>query len=131
MIFLLKEQTILQAITSFDMGKFAQGLLGYIFLIIDSIVYFFVNKAYTMYLALAQFKLFDNETFKDLITRTYIIIGVISLFIVAYALINSIINPDNASKGDKSLSKIVKNIVFSIIGIAIVPTIFNYFYYFQ
>lgn len=131
MIFLLKEQTILQAITSFDMGKFAQGLLGYIFLIIDSIVYFFVNKAYTMYLALAQFKSFDNETFKDLITRTYIIIGVISLFIVAYALINSIINPDNASKGDKSLSKIVKNIVFSIIGIAIVPTIFNYFYYFQ
>lgn len=131
MIFLLKEQTILQAITSFDMGKFAQGLLGYIFLIIDSIVYFFVNKAYTMYLALAQFKLFDNETFRDLITRTYIIIGVISLFIVAYALINSIINPDNASKGDKSLSKIVKNIVFSIIGIAIVPTIFNYFYYFQ
>lgn len=131
MIFLLKEQTILQAITSFDMGKFAQGLLGYIFLIIDSIVYFFVNKAYTMYLALAQFKLFDNETFKDLITRTYIIIGVISLFIVAYVLINSIINPDNASKGDKSLSKIVKNIVFSIIGIAIVPTIFNYFYYFQ
>ena len=100
MIFLLKEQTILQAITSFDMGKFAQGLLGYIFLIIDSIVYFFVNKAYTMYLALAQFKLFDNETFRDLITRTYIIIGVISLFIVAYALINSIINPDNASKGD-------------------------------
>lgn len=131
MIFLLKEKTILQAITSFDMGKFAQGLLGYIFLIIDSIVYFFVNKAYTMYLALAQFKLFDNETFKDLITRTYIIIGVISLFIVAYALINSIINPDNASKGDKSLSKIVKNIAFSIIGIAIVPTIFNYFYYFQ
>lgn len=131
MIFLLKEKTILQAITSFDMGKFAQGLLGYIFLIIDSIVYFFVNKAYTMYLALAQFKLFDNETFQDLITRTYIIIGVISLFIVAYALINSIINPDNASKGDKSLSKIVKNIVFSIIGIAVVPTIFNYFYYFQ
>lgn len=131
MIFLLKEKTILQAITSFDMGKFAQGLLGYIFLIIDNIVYFFVNKAYTMYLALAQFKLFDNETFKDLITRTYIIIGVISLFIVAYALINSIINPDNASKGDKSLSKIVKNIAFSIIGIAIVPTIFNYFYYFQ
>ena len=131
MIFLLKEQTILQAITSFDMGKFAQGLLGYIFLIIDSIVYFFVNKAYTMYLALAQFKLFDNETFKDLITRTYIIIGVISLFIVAYALINSIINPDNASKGDKSLAKIVKNIVLSIIGIAIVPTVFSYFYYFQ
>ena len=84
-----------------------------------------------MYIALAQFKLFDDKVFDDLINRTYIIIGVIALFIVAYALLNSIINPDNASKGDKSLSKIVKNFIFAIIGIAIVPTVFNYFYYFQ
>ena len=84
-----------------------------------------------MYIALAQFKLFDDKVFDDLINRTYIIIGVIALFIVAYALLNSIINPDNASKGDKSLSKIVKNFIFAIIGIAIVPTVFNYFYCFQ
>lgn len=131
MIFLLKEQTLLQALSGLSIGGILKAILGYIFILIDSVVYFFVSQGFKMYIALSQFKLFDNSTFKDLINRTYIIIGVVSLFIVAYALINSIINPDNASKGDKSLSKIVKNIVFAIIGIAIVPTLFDYFYYFQ
>lgn len=128
---LLKTQSFLQALSSISLGGILKAILGYIFLAIDSVVYFFVSQGFKMYIALAQFKLFDENVFKDLINRTYIVIGVIALFIVAYALINSIINPDNASKGDKSLSKIVKNFIFAIIGIAIVPTVFNYFYYFQ
>lgn len=128
---LLKTQSFLQALSSISLGGILKAILGYIFLAIDSVVYFFVSQVFKMYIALAQFKLFDDKVFDDLINRTYIIIGVIALFIVAYALLNSIINPDNASKGDKSLSKIVKNFIFAIIGIAIVPTVFNYFYYFQ
>lgn len=128
---LLKTQSFLQALSSISLGGILKAILGYIFLAIDSVVYFFVSQGFKMYIALAQFKLFDDKVFDDLINRTYIIIGVIALFIVAYALLNSIINPDNASKGDKSLSKIVKNFIFAIIGIAIVPTVFNYFYYFQ
>lgn len=128
---LLKTQSFLQALSSISLGGILKAILGYIFLAIDSVVYFFVSQGFKMYIALAQFKLFDDKVFNDLINRTYIIIGVIALFIVAYALLNSIINPDNASKGDKSLSKIVKNFIFAIIGIAIVPTVFNYFYYFQ
>ena len=54
------------------------------------------------------------------------------MFLVAYALISAIINPDNATKGkNSSFSGIVKNIIFAIIGIAIVPTIFDYAYEFQ
>ena len=128
---LLKTQSFLQALSSISLGGILKAILGYIFLAIDSVVYFFVSQGFKMYIALSQFKLFDDKVFDDLINRTYIIIGVIALFIVAYALLNSIINPDNASKGDKSLSKIVKNFIFAIIGIAIVPTVFNYFYYFQ
>lgn len=128
---LLKTQSFLQALSSISLGGILKAILGYIFLAIDSVVYFFVSQGFKLYIALAQFKLFDDKVFDDLINRTYIIIGVIALFIVAYALLNSIINPDNASKGDKSLSKIVKNFIFAIIGIAIVPTVFNYFYYFQ
>lgn len=131
MIYILKSQSFLQAFSSISLGGILKAILGYIFLAIDSVVYFFVAQGFKMYIALAQFKLFDENVFKDLINRTYIVIGVIALFIVAYALINSIINPDNASKGGKSFGKIIKNFIFAIIGIAIVPTVFNYFYYFQ
>ena len=39
---------------------------------------------------------------------------------------------ENATKGkNSSITGVVKNIIFAIIGIAIVPSIFNYAYDFQ
>lgn len=123
--------TTLERLKNIDFGKFFILILRTLFIWIDSVVYYFVNKFFQVYIYLAQFRLFDNIDFQDLIERTYIVVGVISLFMVAYALLNAIINPDNAGKGDKSLSKILKNLVFAIIGVAIVPTVFDYIYYFQ
>ena len=80
---LLKTQSFLQALSSISLGGILKAILGYIFLAIDSVVYFFVSQGFKMYIALAQFKLFDDKVFDDLINRTYIIIGVIALFIVA------------------------------------------------
>jgi len=111
--------------------RFIQYILGWIFLLFDSIIYGLLSTFFDVYIALAQFRIFDNEVFKDLVNRVYILIGVIALFIVAYALINAIINPDNAGKGDKSLSKILRNLAFAIVGVALIPTAFDYAYYFQ
>lgn len=130
-IFMAANNTILDASKNTGFGQFLQSILSYVCLLIDSVVYFLVKVAYKLFLALAQFELFNDSTFEYLINRTYIIIGVISSFIVAYSLLNAIINPDNASKENKSVTKIVKNIVIAIIGVAVMPTIFSYFYYFQ
>ena len=130
-IFMAADNTILDASKNTGFGQFLQSILSYVCLLIDSVVYFLVKVAYKLFLALAQFELFNDSAFEYLINRTYIVIGVISLFIVAYSLLNAIINPDNASKGNKSVTKIVKNIVIAIIGVAVMPTIFSYFYYFQ
>lgn len=130
-IFMAASNTILDASKNAGIGQFLLAILSFICLAIDSVVYFAITVAYKLFLALAQFEIFNNEAFDFLINRTYIVIGVVSLFVVAYSLLNSIINPDNASKGNKSFAKIVKNVVIAIVGVAIVPTIFNYFYYFQ
>lgn len=130
-IFMAASNTILDASKNAGIGQFLLAVLSFICLAIDSVVYFAITVAYKLFLALAQFEIFNNEAFDFLINRTYIIIGVVSLFVVAYSLLNSIINPDNAGKGNKSFAKIVKNVVIAIVGVAIVPTIFNYFYYFQ
>ena len=130
-IFMAANNTILDASKNTGFGQFLQSILSYVCLLIDSVVYFLVKVAYKLFLALAQFELFNDSAFEYLINRTYIVIGVISLFIVAYSLLNAIINSDNASKGNKSITKIVKNIVIAIIGVAVMPTIFSYFYYFQ
>ena len=130
-IFMAASNTILDASKNAGIGQFLLAVLSFICLAIDSVVYFAITVAYKLFLALAQFEIFNNEAFDYLINRTYIIIGVVSLFVVAYSLLNSIINPDNTGKGNKSFAKIVKNVVIAIVGVAIVPTVFNYFYYFQ
>ena len=130
-IFMAASNTILDASKNAGIGQFLLAVLSFICLAIDSVVYFAITVTYKLFLALAQFEIFNNEAFDYLINRAYIIIGVVSLFVVAYSLLNSIINPDNAGKGNKSFAKIVKNVVIAIVGVAIVPTVFNYFYYFQ
>lgn len=130
-ILIAASNTILDASKNSGFGQFLQAVLSYVCLAIDSIVYFVVTIAYKIFLALSQFELFNDGAFEYLINRAYIIIGVISLFLVAYSLLNAIINPENSAKGKNSVSKIVKNVVIAIIGVAIVPTLFNYFYYFQ
>ena len=128
---LLTTNSILDASKGFDIGQFFQTIFSYVCLFIDNFVYFLVKNAFKLFLAISQFQIFSDTAFEDIINRTYLLIGVVSLFFVAYALLNAIINPDNASKGDKSITKIVKNIIIAIVGIAIVPTVFNWFYYFQ
>ena len=131
LILILANSSILDASKQATIGQFIQALLSTVCLMIDSMVYYIVSIAFKLFLAISQFEIFSDAAFNDLINRTYVVIGVISLFLVAYALLNAIINPDNFSKGDKSASKIVKNIIIAIIGIALVPTVFNWFYEFQ
>ena len=114
------------------MGAFLMKLIRYLFLTIDSIIYGFIASTYEMFTFMSQIRVFENEEMKALTNRIYILVGVVAMFFVAYALICAIINPDNATKGkNNSLTGIVKNIIIAIVGVAIVPTIFNYAYDFQ
>lgn len=121
-----------QNILTDALSKIFGKILRTIFLAFDSIIYALISYLYKIFTFLSQVRLFENDRMKDLANRMYIIIGVVSLFLVAYALISAIINPDNATKGkNSSFSGIIKNIIFAIIGIALVPTIFSYAYEFQ
>ena len=111
-----------------SIADFIVAIFSFIFLLIDSVVYAIVGWAYDMFTIIAGARVLDESALRDLADRIYIVIGVIALFIVAYALLQAIIDPDKASKGDTSLGKIIPNIAIAIVGIAIVPTIFNYAY---
>lgn len=109
---------------------FFTTIFTWIFLFIDTIIYYGVSLAYRVFIALASARLFgsDETFFRTLTEKVYVVIGVVALFLVAYALLVAIINPDNANKGDKSLGKLFPNIALAIVGIAIVPTVFNWAY---
>ena len=114
-----------------NIADFLVSILSGISLFIDSIVYQLLGYAYNLFNVIASARVLSQDTLATLANRVYIIIGVIALFLVAYALLTAIIDPDKASKGDTSLGKIVPNIAIAIVAIALVPTVFSYAYRIQ
>lgn len=109
-----------------------QSAIFWLLLKIDSIVYTFIDWIYQIILMLADGDILGNTNIVDeLINRLYLIIGVIILFLVAYSLLRSMVNPDEALKGKESPVKIIQNVIISVVLIALVPYIFNFAMDFQ
>ena len=102
-----------------------------ILLFLDSIVYFLISWVYQIILVLCNYDLLgDSSQIDALINRIYVIIGVVVLFLVAYSLLKIMVNPDD-TKGKNSPFNIIKNVIISIVLIALTPTIFNFAMDFQ
>lgn len=101
---------------------FEYGLTG-VFLFIDGIVYWCVSKLFSLFVALAGAEIITSDMYAEIVQRFEVIIGVVMLFYIAYALLKSIINPDELSK---NTSGIVKNFIITIVLLTIVPVIFDY-----
>ena len=91
-------------------------------------VYSFVNWVYQIFLYIASARLLSNDDVSKLTDRLMIILGIVTLFIVSFQLIRTIIDPD---KEIKNTSKIFTNVITSIIMLVVVNTAFNYAYQIQ
>jgi|GEM_PF-2072553 len=109
-------------------GKALNTGLHSIFLWIDAVVYYFASVMYDIFIKITQIRLFNDEFLSTFSNRIYVLMGVIMLFFLAYSLLKSIIDPDQLSKGDKSVAKMVPNIVISLVIVGFLPTIFDYLY---
>ena len=106
-----------------NISNFFIGIL----LFLDGIIYSLISWVYQIILVICQIDILDNSYEIDaLVNRIYVIIGVIVLFLVAYSLLKSMVNPDDALKNKKGPVNIIKDIIISIVLIALVPTIFSF-----
>lgn len=101
------------------------SLLYWIFLLIDSVVYNFINYAYQIFLLLSRVVLANEQIISPFIKRVYTIIGVVMLFIIAYSFLKAVVNPEN---NVKSMGQTVFGIVKAIILLALVPPMFDFAY---
>ncbi len=102
------------------------------FLFLDAIVYTLVNWVYQIILVLCNINILGNDlAVQDLVKRIYVILGVIVLFLLAYSLLKSMVNPDEALKGKKSPMALLKDVLISVILIAVIPSIFEFALNFQ
>ena len=99
-------------------------------LVVCNWIYSLIGVLYQVFEAIAKVNLFDRETFSEITSRIYIIMGVAMLFIFAYNIILMIINPED-KKTTGNTGKVVKETIISLVLVILLPTIFNYMYIFQ
>lgn len=112
-----------------------EALQAFVFgmlLTIDAMVYSLVSWVYQIILVLCNANILGNGfEMQNLVRRIYTIIGVVVLFLVAYSLLKSLVNPDEALKGKKSPVTIIRDVIISVVLIAVIPTIFEFAMGFQ
>lgn len=92
---------------------------------IDGAIYDLVCYIYEIFYYLATLNIFSQETYQGIVNRIYIVLGLFMLFVLAYSLLKAIISPDNFAKGENSFPNLIKNVVISLVIIAVLPTVFS------
>lgn len=116
--------------TSSMIGDSIINILYKILLSLDSIIYSLISWLYQVFNILASCQLFKSEFYTSLSQRIYVIIGVITLFILSYQLLLLVINPDeNKIFGEGK--KIIVNVITSLAMIVLVPVAFDVLFSFQ
>ena len=99
----------------FSLGIVTQAFLG-IVLSLDSWVYSLISSAYKIFMAIASARILSSDAYTSVANKVYIIVGVGMLFVLAYAILKAIIDPDQLSKGDMAGNKILKSVAITVIG---------------
>lgn len=94
-------------------------------LMLDGAIYNLIDYLYDIFDFLAGINIFSQDTYNDIVSRIYIILGVFMLFVLAYSLLKAIINPDDFAKGENSFPNLIKNVVVSLVIIVLLPTVFS------
>lgn len=97
-------------------------------LILDGFVYSAISTLYKVYMILAGQRILTTEAFTVIANKIYIIIGVAMLFVLAYAILRAIIDPDQLTKGELGGTKILKGVLTCVLGLALTPVLFNLIY---
>lgn len=116
-------------------GEVFLKLIYFLMLSIDSIVFWFIKLISQVFFLVVDTNMEGQAItakMNELMDRIYIILGVGMLFFVAYKIICLMTDPDKISNdGADSMQGIVKNVVFSVIMLSLIPTAFNYLMQFQ
>lgn len=97
-----------------DIGSWLLLPLNFIFLTIDGIVYSLVAYSYKLFMLMAKLNFNSMLTwFSPIISRVNTLIAVLVMFVIAYNLIQYLINPDKASDRNSGGVAIIKNIAIA------------------
>lgn len=103
-------------------------VLRLFFALFDKITFWAVEMIYALFMNIASAGIFSQATIQVFASRIYVFLGLIMVFKVSISLVTYIMNPDNFSKGDVGAPALLKGFIFALIGIVLVPYVFEIAY---
>lgn len=108
-----------------------RGILIGAFAAIDKIIYWFVEKLYELFILISEAGVFSQSTIQEFSKRIYVFLGLIMIFQVTISLVNYIINPSTFDDKNIGGAALIKNAAISLVGIVLVPYVFEAAYSLQ
>lgn len=102
--------------------------------LLDTMAYNLLATAYNVFDAVSEIDIFGAseagaKLYNGITSRLYTMLSIVMVFVFSYQLIMMIVDPDGKEKN--ASTKLVKDTLFSIIIIILLPTIFKYMSIFQ
>lgn len=104
---------------------FILKILRMMLITIDSAIYQLVDWAYQLFMVLAETGIFKSDGIREFGERIYFFLGLIMIFKVSISILQYIMNPDAVNDNKIGAPKLLKNLVFVLVGIVAVPYIFD------
>lgn len=113
---------------------FTNVMMDFFVGMLDSMAYNLLSVAYNVFVAVARIDIFGGSAagkvlYDNITQRIYTILSIAMIFVFAYQLIMLIVDPEGKERS--ASSKLVRDTVFSLILIVLLPTIFRYISLFQ
>lgn len=93
---------------------------------LDGLIVNFIGAVYKYFTALLGGTMFNEAVVDAIMKNVYVFIGVLVFFRVAMLLLKYIVNPELVEDGKLGVNKLVKRVIFGMIGIILTPTIFSF-----
>lgn len=101
-----------------------------LFALIDTLVVWLIKNLYVLLVQIANTNVFGSFIYQ-MLGRIYVFLGIFMLFKLTMSMITYIINPDTMTDKSKGFSKLISNVVISLILIVTVPSLFREAYRLQ
>lgn len=102
-----------------------------LFVAIDNIIYSTVEQVYELFMLISEAGVFSQSTIQTFADRIYIFLGLIMIFVVSIAMVQFILDPKKFNDSKIGGPKLIKDFVFVLVGIILIPYIFEAAYKLQ
>ena len=111
-------------------GFIEKGFRSLTFLL-DQGIYSLAKVAYAVFYYLSNASILNDTIVKNVTVRMYTILSIIMVFVLAFNLLNYIIDPDKMNDKKIGYSAFVKDVIIALVIISMTPMLFTKLYSFQ